>query len=65
MTANVHGYAPARCPNVPQAIALAVGRGYASLRSLGSELGVGDLYDLVEICAVDDYNRAQAARSRK
>lgn len=65
MTAHAAGFAPARCPNVPQAIALAVGRGHASLGSLGSELGVGDLYDLVEICAVDDYNRAQAARQRK
>lgn len=65
MTAHAAGYVPARCPNVPHAIALAVGRGYASLGSLGSELGVGDLYDVVEICAVDDYNRAQAARQLK
>lgn len=55
---------PARCPNVPTAIALAVSRGYADIGALGSTLGLRDLYDAVEIAAVDDYNR-QLMEKRK
>lgn len=44
--------------NVPKAIGMLVGRGLAKLHELDTVYGTEDMWDLIEIATVDDYNRA-------
>lgn len=44
-------------PNVPRAIGAAVSLKMATLHELDTVYGVKDLYDLLEVAAIDGYNR--------
>lgn len=48
------------CANVPPSIAFVVGSGLATLAELQSMYGVEDLWDLIEIHAVQCHNLASA-----
>jgi hypothetical protein len=45
--------------NVPASIGAVVSRGKATLRDLEEWYGLEDLYDLLEIIQIDDYNAEQ------
>jgi hypothetical protein len=47
--------------NVPRAVALVVSARLATLTELGSTLGAEDVYDLLEIMAVDAHNERVTA----
>jgi hypothetical protein len=42
--------------NVPRSLGIIVSRGKATWADLSTTLGVKDVYDLLEIIAVDDHN---------
>ncbi|OIQ97218.1 hypothetical protein GALL_207720 [mine drainage metagenome] len=46
-------------PNVPRALAAVISARLATLAELETRLGAEDLYDLLEILAVDAHNRAR------
>lgn len=47
--------------NVPRNIAAVVSSGMATLHELSSVYGTKDLYDMLEILAIDRHNKAIAA----
>lgn len=47
-------------PNVARSIGTVVSSRLATLHELDTALGVGDLYDLIEVVAVDAYNQRVA-----
>ena len=49
-----------RHPNVPPIVAVIVSTGLATYTELGTVLGVEDAHNLLEIAAVDMYNRSRA-----
>lgn len=55
-----HNYA--EYVNVPHSIGAVVSSGKASLKDLGAVLGAEDLYDLLEIIAVDAHNQRLAQK---
>lgn len=50
--------------NVPQSIGVVVSSGKATLLQLQTEYGTKDLYDLLEIIAIDLHNRKEIERVR-
>lgn len=50
--------------NVPQVIGVVVSSRHATLHELGTVYGVKDLYDMLEIIAVDNFNHAMANQSQ-
>ena len=54
----------ARCANVPATIAAAITSGKATLIELDTHYGVKDLYDLLEIAAVESHNRRLISEAR-
>ncbi|MBK3786514.1 transcription elongation factor GreA [Paraburkholderia aspalathi] len=49
--------------NVPYSIAFAITSGFASLHDLQTVYGIEDLWDLIEIHAVNCFNEAHAAHT--
>jgi hypothetical protein len=51
-----------RYPNVPHLIGIVISHGHATLHELDTIYGTEDIYDLLEIIAVDAYNRRILAK---
>lgn len=50
---------------MPRRVAVIISRGLATLHELQTVYGSEDLYDLLEIIAVDDYNRAVLSKTKE
>ncbi|WP_233868728.1 hypothetical protein [Paraburkholderia adhaesiva] len=63
----VHGQPARRMDylNVPPSIGFVVTSGLATLAELQSLYGTGDLWDLIEIHAVNCHNAAEAAKAQR
>lgn len=51
--------------NLPRCVALPVSCGMATLHEMQTVYGVGDAFDMLEVLAVDNFNRRQWAEWQK
>lgn len=51
--------------NVPPTIGAVLSRKMATFRDLDEHLGMEDLYDILEVISIDDYNMSEIRRAQE